>query len=206
MSIILHRFQGVDGAGQEWSFGWHSNVAGTLATSQSIAVAWLTDLWNGIGAGAGLAGLYAASTQATTVTSYLLSAFVPFRSTNAISTPVTLAGTSVLGPLPAQISVVCSLRTPQTGRTNRGRLYLPAPAVGTLTSTGELETATRDSIRESFLAAWEVSNPSGEQPVVFSKSSGLFTAYTEFGVADKFNTQRRRVQSLIPVRTFSPMP
>lgn len=200
MPIIYHRFQGTTPNGRTWGFAWHSNIVDTLANSHIRANGWFNEFIGGIET------LYSALTLMDKITSYQLDTAPPYNSVTAVSSPISVAATGVLGPLPSQIAVVVTLRMPSTGRKNRGRFYLPAPTVGTLTTTGEFATGSRDAFVAALDSAWSTSNSGGERPGVFSKTTGIFQPYTEFGVGDKFDTQRKRVSAVVPDRNFQPMP
>lgn len=201
MAIIYHRFDGTDAVGRSWGFGWNSQVADSLAASHTRATTWWTTFW------AAIEAMFAENTVAGSNTSYLRSGVSPYNSVQALETNHTMPGTSVLSPLPAQISILCSLRTPLTGRTNRGRFYLPAPSVLTLSTTGEFDASSRDAIVTALGTAWSaVNGPAGETPGVFSKATGLLQPYDEYAVGDKYDTQRRRVKAVVPNRNFQPMP
>jgi hypothetical protein len=206
MTIYLHRFTGTLPAGDVFSFGWHSNSGLSVAASHTNAVGWIEGAWAGGLLTPGLQTIYTAGVVVSKCTTSQLNALTPFNTVAIAETDLTLNGTNVGNSLPQDTAIVCTLRTATPGRKGRGRMFLPAPATDQISATGELLSATIDVINGALSAAWFVSNPAGEQPVIFSRSAGTALPILQFGEGTVFDRQSRRVNKVSTVRTFIVMP
>lgn len=135
------------------------------------------------------------------------------------STPAVASGVSSSGPavgtgsitMPPQCSVVASLITGFAGRSYRGRIYWPR-LTGALGNTGKITgaplPATMAADFASMLRNFAVnSGVAALEPVVVSgfAPSG-FTVVNQVSVGDVVDTQRRRRDALIEVRSFADVP
>ena len=121
------------------------------------------------------------------------------------------ANTGAVGANPAQTapnqgSVVVSLLTNRTGRSYRGRIYLPVLSPSWVIATGRLDVAMRDGLGVNMvlllqaLSALTTATPStGPFPLAIqSQVSGQPPAViTQLKVGDVLDTQRRRRDKLI---------
>lgn len=106
-------------------------------------------------------------------------------------------GTGGGNQLPQEVAVVTSLRTALASRRGRGRMYLPAPAYGALTSLSRLDTTIRDDIAQAMSTYLDSDALTGLFSVVASATGTLLSQVTECRVGDVFDSQRRRRDSLI---------
>lgn len=206
MTVFLHKYAGVLPAGDIFSFQWHSNSGATIDTSHGNAVTWINDLWNGVGAVSGIKGNFTTGVIVEKVTTTQLDTVFPFRTVFTRETDMSLAGTDGGNSLPQDTSIVISLRSGLSGRKGRGRMYLPAPGAGDLSAVGELAGATIVILNDALAAAWGAVNPAGEQPVVFSRTTGLVQPIQRWGIGTVFDRQKRRVNKVNTIRTFVNMP
>lgn len=102
--------------------------------------------------------------------------------------------------MPAQSSVVCSLRTAVSGRSFRGRFYWPA--IGeTMTDTLKFTAGAAPALAPEFAAL--VSGVATASPVVallpkvYSPTRDLLTTVSAVSVGDVPDTQRRRRDNLV---------
>ena len=122
------------------------------------------------------------------------------RQVGAINTPLVLAGTNANGELPPQCSTGVSLRTALRTRSGRGRFYLPvystnectAGRVAALAVTQTLAAA--HGMMESLITA-------GLTPIVYHRANHTSSDIVSIDVSDVFDTQRRRRDKLVPVRS-----
>ena len=207
VTIYLHRFNGTLPAGDIFNFGWHSNSGVGIAASQANAVNWITNAWNGIGIlGPSLNPSYSTGLEVTGCTTYALDAAAPYHTVAIAQDDLALPGTDVNANLPQDVAVVVTLRTVDPSRSGRGRFYLPAPTESALATNGEMDAGVVNTWMGALQAAWAVSNAAGEDPVVFSRSTGIAKGITRFGIGTLFDIQQRRVNKVNTVRSFDPMP
>lgn len=130
--------------------------------------------------------------------------------------PVTLAytGTKPSGAgsqgLPPQDAVVASLRTPQTGRRGRGRMYLP-PFDRACMSNLVLSSAVATSTAAAMVAFLEALTLDGDTSGVWVTPIVTGAPYTAYGavnsvqIGNVIDTQQRRRASIEETRTISPV-
>lgn len=104
-------------------------------------------------------------------------------------------GSAASQPLPNQAAVVVSLLTALSGRTHRGRMYIPQLSKNL--TAGQLATADVDAICtavKNYIAALNGS-VGGYSVAVASTVSAALTHVTSVRVDSKVDTQRRRAKS-----------
>jgi hypothetical protein len=205
MTVYLHRYNGVLPAGDIFSFGWHGTTTLSLSLSHNNALTWESTFWEGGGGAVGYNTVLVPGVNLQNVTTYQLDTVFPYRTVAVASSDFTDPGLSVANSLPQDVSVVVSLRTDTPGRTGRGRIYLPAPDVTTLTANGELKTATQTNVAFAAQTAFGLVVLAGEVPVIFSRSTGLAKDIIRVGVGTVFDRQSRRVNKVATVRDFLPV-
>lgn len=143
---------GLQPSGEEWSIRWHFDSGASVATVQAD--------WNSAVNGAWTSGASALEALFPTGTTLTLTKTEQLNLT-AITSPrftgnkmlatvqafnvTTLAGTGTGDSLPAQNVILASLRTAETGRTNRGRSHLPAP-LDSLVTAGAISPVTAGKV------------------------------------------------------------
>lgn len=104
---------------------------------------------------------------------------------------------------PLQAALVTTLRTPNRGRSFRGRVYLPGLSDGQVNSDGETITSARVAAQQAFITSLQTAANAFVSPglVVVSRHSGgvprttgITTPVTGLDTNNQVDTQRRRVK------------
>lgn len=95
--------------------------------------------------------------------------------------------------LPLQSAVVVSERTGLSGRSNRGRMYLPAANIGA-GGNGQLSTAQAQTVADGWATCFSDWNASGDNGtvVVVSPTHGTHEPVSQIIVDTRLDVQRRR--------------
>lgn len=98
---------------------------------------------------------------------------------------------------PNQISMVATLRTGLTGRSFRGRMYLPATGCSMTASTGLAATGVDSTVASAVASFFSACNADGAVGIVSVASSrvGVLTPVNRVGVDLRLDVQRRRANS-----------
>lgn len=201
MALYTNKYVGALPAGDVFNFGFWVNSPSTVDAVNSNALDWASDFWGNAPTGP-YAALCNAGTILETVTTYLIDPATG-RATAIASRNIGVAGGAVANPLPQQCSVVCTLRTANPSRSGRGRMFLPAPASGVLSPTGELAVADQSIIVSALSTAFSATMlANGHTPVIWSRKLRLATNITQLGVGTIFDTQTRRTNKLTQDRVF----
>lgn len=205
MALYQHRFQGHLAAGDIFVISWWSDTSVSIDTSQSNAVDWITDFWNGPGGSDGYEALTTAGVGVDRVTTGEIT-MATGQQQALRETDVALVGAAAGDALPNDVSIVVSLRSALANRTGRGRFYLPQPAASTLSATGLVDAATQDAIVAACTFAWTGANAAGENPVIYSRTARQVRIITSFNVGNVFDIQQRRKNSVTQTRDSAAMP
>lgn len=141
-------------SGRSWSFRMHFSSGLSVSQVQTDWNAQMVIAWS---TGANPykifvpAGTTLAETKTEEIRVFPFAGTPPVNKLRAVATAASLpaiAGTNVNGALPDQNCVLVSLRNGLPGRSNRGRIHLPAPSVnlvtaGMLASTDAAKVSTR---------------------------------------------------------------
>lgn len=118
---------------------------------------------------------------------------------SAESTASAVTGSGTNFPQMPQVAVVATLRTDSPGRSYRGRLYFPRPAVGGYSAGGQYTspTALNGVIQE---LAQDVAVAAAAQSIsaawcVYSRTLPALTPITSVSIGGEVDTQRRRVEA-----------
>lgn len=195
MAIFRHVASGTY-PGESWSFTLHTEGTIALTAAQAAWASAIGTLWTGA-----LDGLVNENVVLTEVSTASLDP-VTGGQISRLSDDVSLPGDQETGVLPPQVSVVVSLRTALATRAGRGRIYLPPFDVVTVAPTtgrvGSTSVATVVSSVEGFLGSLVDDDLT---PVIYSRANRSGQNITRFDVGNVFDTQRRRRDKLIEVRT-----
>lgn len=197
MPLYRHTLSGTF-PGEVWSFGLHTNGSLALAAAQS---AWQTAV------AAFFSVDYSATLATTTVANEVTTAELvqaTGKQSSKAADPVNFAGTSTAESLPFQCAPVVSLRSALATRAGRGRFYAPSLAVDQV-NDGRMILAARDSLADSAAAMLSSLNDAGLAPVLYSRTTHNTQQILRLDVGDVIDTQRRRRNKLIEVRTSRPL-
>lgn len=167
----------------------------TTAAAAAITLAWQ----GGAGVPTSLDGLYA---PATTVDTLIVDQLAPGTGKNTAQRVGTLdiPGAAADTQLPPQLAIVVSHRTTVPTRAGRGRVYLPATVLGTCVD-GELTTTNTAVISNCMVHLHRTINAGGNTTVVYHRSTDSADAIVSVDVGTIFDTQFRRRDKLIEVRS-----
>lgn len=205
MPLYQHRFQGHCAGGDLFVFSWWSETSVSIDTSQSNAVSWCTNFWNGSSGTNGYEAYCPTTVGVDRITTGEIT--IATGQQQALrETDVAIAGASAADALPAEVALVLSLRSALANRTGRGRFYLPQPSTDALEGDGTLLAAAQNAIVDAAAYAWGLANAAGENPVIYSRTARATREVTSFNIGDVFDVQRRRQNSLTQSRVSEPMP
>lgn len=209
MALFQNRYHGSTVGGDIWIFSWWADSTSALSVVHADAVTWGNEFFNGVGVDDGYATLVTAGVVFNKVTTGEIDVATGQQQTLA-ETDVSIAGTNVSNPLPADVAIVVSLRTALANRQGRGRFYLPQPAVDQVSTSGEMLASTQNTLSTALTNAWTNFNVS-HTPSVYSRGSKFdptrfSTPITSFNIGSLFDTQRRRENALVETRVSAPMP
>lgn len=200
MAFFQCAIVGQNAAGEAFRMGINVDSGSGLGESSAAVVAghiatnFTTKFTASIG-GATLAEKYHTSTSFQKVVVYERPRDPSLPSIDIAEAPLTgLVGSTPTNPLPPETAVCVSFLTGVPGRSNRGRMYLPAPHSGLLTTSGRLVSTSA-----TFFASWAAQLLSGingsidgGDVVVWSRKGASTKNVTQVLVGDQFDVQRRR--------------
>jgi len=184
--------------GETWSFTLHTLGSPDLPTAQTAWTNAITALWTGK-----LDALITTNVSLTQVSTASMDQATGKQISRLIGA-VTHPGTIATATLPPQCSVAVSWMSNTATRAGRGRMYLPVYAAATLNS-GRLSAATVTATVAAVKAMTDVLVGAALTPVLYGRTSKATTPIAQFNVGDVVDTQRRRRDKLIEVRTMSPL-
>lgn len=205
MAVYKHSFIGSCAAGDQFSYGWYANSIRDIATAHGAAVAWNQTLWNGAVAGNGYKDHVVAAVSMTSVRTAQIDVATGKQLALRVNGQV-IAGTAAGDSLPADVSLVVSLRTSFPQRSGRGRFYLPQPSNSQVTGSGRVAADIINDTMASLTAAWAAYNTGLDRPVLYSPTFRVTRDLTSFDIGDLYDTQRRRENKVTEVRSTANMP
>jgi hypothetical protein len=119
----------------------------------------------------------------------------------------TYAGTGITNPFPPQLSVCVSLRTSRSGARYRGRFYLPAPLASNGDTIGRIVAARVTDVTTALSTAFSAAIGVGPSVIVmiYSRVGRSVEPVLSLDVGNVMDTQRRRRDKLVEVRTSVPI-
>lgn len=195
MPLFRHVCQGTYETGETWSFTLHTNSTNDLATAQSRWVTATGVMWTGE-----MDALVSNQVSMTELTTASITTATG-QQISRVSTTVARPGVSTDESLPAQCATVVSLTSETATRAGRGRFYLPPLAV-TVMNTGRLSAASMTALVaavDSLFSSLGSGTPL--DPVLYSRTAHTLTNITGGNIGNVIDTQRRRRNKLIEVRT-----
>lgn len=187
--------------GESFTFTLHTtNAAGNLAGAAAAFHTAIGLLWNGVASPAdSIKQLFNGTTGIDeTVTTEL----DPLTGKNLgqIRNAEALVGTDAGASLPPQCATVVSCRTAKVTRAGRGRFFLPPMTVNKVDTGRILAAAVTQSVTASQKMIQSL-NGAGYTAIVYHRKTRTSDNITSVDVGNVFDTQRRRRDKLIEVRT-----
>lgn len=198
MALFRHVASGTYPGGEVWSFTLHTQGAPTLTAAETAWVAAINAGW-----AAGLNARYSTQMSLTGTATASLDVATG-KQISRVADVLALAGTAAAEPLPAQCALVVSLRSAFATRSGRGRFYLPAMSTGVMT-TGKVGGAAMTAIVAGIKALMDTLVAAGLTPCILNVTTHVTTVVTTFDIGNVIDTQQRRRNKLVEVRTSSPL-
>lgn len=193
MALFHHTFSGTT-PGETWSFNVHTSGAGTLAAAQAGAVAAATALWTGA-----LDDFVSTDVLMTEVSTASIDEATD-RQISRLADDVNLPGVSAGQSLPFQCALGVSWKTDLATRAGRGRIYLPPISVSNM-AAGRVGASSVTGIVAAVNAFWGALDTAGLALVIRHKAIHSSTTVTGGNVGNVIDTQRRRRNKLVEVRS-----
>lgn len=182
--------------GEIYTFGIHATgPGGSAAAAQTAWASALTAMWNDGTVGIGVE--YSATVETVVCRASELDGLTG-KQIDAAEGTLALVGTNAGQQLPNEVACAVTLRTASITRKNRGRFFMPPPAVGLLTSGRFTNTFITRMANAAALMINDL-QASGYTPVI-KHPDQTTTAITEVDVGDVPDAQRRRRDKLVEVR------
>lgn len=198
MPTFHHSLSGTT-PGESWSFNIHTTSQGNLAAAQATWVAAVNAFWTG--------KFDATTTSDVVATEAATASLDPTtgKQVSRLANGLSLPGVATGEMLPFQCATTVSWKTALATRAGQGRIYLPPTSVGTI-ENGRLAGWAVTAVVEAVQAMWAALNTGGLQLVIYGRTSRTTTPVTTANVGNVIDTQRRRRNKLIEVRTPVPAP
>jgi len=193
VALFHHTFSGTT-PGETWSFNVHTTGSGTLASAQAGAVAAASALWTGA-----LDAFIADDVILTEVSTASLDEATD-RQISRLADDVNLPGVSVGESLPFQCALGVSWKTDLATRAGRGRIYLPPISVANM-AAGRVGAGSVAGIVTAVNAFWGALDTAGLSLVIRHKAVHSSTTVTGGNVGNVIDTQRRRRNKLVEIRS-----
>lgn len=180
--------------GESFSFSVFTIGSGTIDSALSTWDTAINDAWTGnwntlITADVAINELVVASIATASGTQLLRR-----------QTAASYAGEASGEMLPFQTATCISWQADLATRAGRGRIYLPPLAASTL-DAGRVSSATITTLVTGANALWSGLNAGGLELVLYSRTAFTTNTVTGGSVGNVFDTQRRRRNKLIEVRS-----
>jgi hypothetical protein len=185
VTIYLHKMSGPGSAGDLWISTLHTSGAANLATAHSAWSTFVTAIFNN-----GFKTRWPVPNQITGLSTVALDP-VTGRQTAVTSSGVALVGTAAGQALSPRDSIVISLRTALPTKAGRGRMYMPGPDAGHLTTSGLLTGTDATAIATAVGAAMTTLKATS-QPVVYHAKTKTVDNILTVMIGQVLATQTRR--------------
>lgn len=198
MAFHLVAIHGINAVGDIFQFGF--GVEDSVGTTQDVADAVadsFTQKFTSTQGGGSFAGLFSSGVTFQKVSAYRRSKTPGGPADELAETAlVALVGSGSTKALPPEAAACVSLLTGLPGRSNRGRMYLPALRVESLANNGTFNT-TDVSVMSAWAAAFlgDV-NTAARSAVIWSRKQAASKNITMVSVGNQVDVQRRRQNSL----------
>lgn len=193
MALFHHTIAGTT-PGETWSFNIHTVGSGDLASAQAGAMGAADVLFRDH-----LAALMAPDVSLTSVATASLNEATD-KQISREEDGLVIAGTATAEMLPPQVALGVSWKSDFATRSGQGRIYLPPLAVSTV-DAGRASAATVTAVVAGINAFWASLQTVGLALVIRGKTSHTSVSVTRGSVGNVYDTQRRRRNKLIEIRT-----
>lgn len=206
MTFFRGSFQGSLPQGDNFVSNLHILSSGTLSAVHATFSGAATTFWN---------SLKVYLSPSTTLDNIVTTELNPATGKNvgALVTASNIVGTGTNPTVPQQTCILVSLRTPNAGKSGRGRQYFPCPVIGILDPAGTISVAAATAIDTAYSAMQTVINGNGTLIIQhggfdFRNPDGTphYTALssdpvTSVQVYRTLATQRRRLNKVVRPHT-----
>lgn len=209
MTIYICSARGSLPGGEVFQFSLHTNDSGAGSITDMLdAFANSMDvLWSGDGItvdGVSLHYTPVVSLQSLRVASL---ATDTGRQTDAVEQAYVHAGTHAAGGcLPQEVSIAVTTRGASVNRRNRGRFFLPPPAVDVADNNGLVAATPLGDFADCAQGMLNILSISGRSAVLWHRDLRTFTSIVTVDVGNVFDAQRRRRNKLVETRQSRPVP
>jgi hypothetical protein len=184
--------------GESFNFGLHATgSAGDSAGAATALAAALTSMWTD--ATDGLVSHYTSDVVIVAGHAAELSDLTG-KQVDAADSSLSLTGTAVSQMLPHEVCPVISTRAAAAQRKDRGRFYLPPPAITTCVA-GLLDSTVRGHFANAAAILVNSLQGAGFTPVILHHVTHTDDAITVVRAGSVFGVQRRRRNDLIEAYT-----
>ena len=193
MPIYRHVVLGPQAAGDQWTSGLHSDQDdANISNAHDAWIAAIEALFDPDA----LASILPASTAVREVITYALDSATG-RATGVRRASVSLNGAVAAAAQPSpRDCIVAGLRTAVPGAGGRGRMYLPAPTLASLTATGLISDAARATAAGAVSLGLNALIAGGMRPGLFKVGAGAVVPFVSATVGQVLGTQRRRTNKI----------
>lgn len=185
VTIFLHKMSGPGSAGDVWISTLHTSGAANLATAHGAWSTFVTAIFNNA-----LKTRWPVPNQITNLSTVTLDP-VTGKQTAVTSSGVALVGTAAGQALSPRDSIVLSLRTALPTKAGRGRMFLPGPDAGHLSTSGLLIGTDAAAIATAVGAAMTTFKATS-QPVIYHTKTKTVDNIITVMVGQVLGTQTRR--------------
>lgn len=200
MTLYQVRYSGTLATAEAYNFSLWFTSANSLSQMLTDATTWINTAW---GASSSL-GIQ--SSLNTTVTMNKIHVGTINQATG-VQTTATQASSILAGgistgtsvPCPPETAIVVSLRTALTGRSYRGRFFLPQPHVGMLTTVGEWDATKLGVVRNGIQSAYAAIAGTAT-PCLYRRTAHAIENITAFDMTNIPACIGRRVNKTVATR------
>lgn len=187
--VVVAFTSGASGKGLSFTINGLQNdlTAPTMSAIGDDVKAW----WDtGVGGGAAYKSYCPDETSLTEVTLRRMDPLEPL--IQSYTTDLPIAGTSAGDPYAPSVATLVSIRTPNIGKSYRGRIYLPGVSESFVGTNGTISAVDAEDIAEGIAGLFSSFTVDDLSPCVWSRTLGIGTEWSQVYVDRVLRTQRRR--------------
>lgn len=187
--------KGTQGSGATWSFGLHATSAASLSSAAADWDTAVSAYWSAATAH------HAPAVALVETVAYEIDPATG-NSTAVQTTGNSQAGTGATAALPFDVALCASKETNTSGRTGRGRLFLPPLVVGDM-SNGHVSAGAVTAMVAAVKAMFDSLIGNGFTLNLYGRKSHVIFNLSGFHIDDKWDVQSNRSNKYVPTRTSS---